>query len=55
MDIREQDREFVTTEASDDVGRPHRVRDACPDLDEELITGGVTKRVVHAFEAVEID
>src|SRR5438105_3487068 len=55
LDHREQNNEFITPNPAHHVRGAHGTLQPCSKLDEELITDGMTKGVVHALEAVEID
>ncbi|HET8977689.1 MAG TPA: hypothetical protein VFN87_05985 [Solirubrobacteraceae bacterium] len=46
--------ELVPAEAGDGVGGADGVADAAADLDEQLIPGGMTERVVDLLETVEV-
>src|SRR6185369_8080277 len=47
--------ELVAAEPRDRVGLAQRGRESRRDRTEETVTGFVAERVVHLFEAVEVD
>lgn len=49
------DDELVATDAGDDIRRPHDLAQTASDLDQDLVTDGVTVCVVDLFEVVEVD
>ena len=55
VDLLAQDDELVAAETRDRVGLAHGGADRARRLDEELVADGVTERVVHGLEAVEVD
>ena len=54
-DLVEQDRELVSPEARDRVGRPHRVLEPSRDLLEDRVAGRMAETVVDGLEVVEVD
>src|SRR5207342_1175512 len=54
-DLVEQDRELVSAEARNRVGRAHEVLEPSSDLLEDLVAGRMAEAVVDGLEVVEVD
>ncbi len=55
VDVDQEDCELVAAKPGDDILGPYKIVEPPAHLDEYGIAGCVAVRVVHRFEAVEID
>ena len=52
---RQHDRELVATHAEGAIVAPEREQDRPPDVDQQLVAGGMASLVVDALQVVDID
>jgi hypothetical protein len=55
VDLFDQDRELIATQARDCIARAHGRDDAAPGFDQQFVADRVADRVVDQLEAVEVE